>query len=96
MSQCSCGSKAINDDPTKELCDCCWRDETIRRLNAQLDIASEILTKDFWLHNPKEDWCPDFRTVLAAMLDAKEGRCQTLAEVIAELNGRVSTEQPPA
>ncbi|MCK9569374.1 hypothetical protein M0R72_10590 [Candidatus Pacearchaeota archaeon] len=69
------------------------RDETIRRLNAQLDIAAEMLAGNDKGANPNKDWCPDFRTVLAAILDAKEGRGQTLTEVIAELKEMVG-EKP--
>lgn len=37
MSICKCGSRALNDDPERILCDCCWRDAEIDRLRAALD-----------------------------------------------------------
>lgn len=38
MKRCKrCGSQAMNDDPLSQLCDCCWRDAEIERLQAQLD-----------------------------------------------------------
>ncbi len=37
--QCKCGSRAINDDPDKMFCDCCWRDAEIERLQKALKSA---------------------------------------------------------
>jgi hypothetical protein len=34
MKRCKCGSYAINDDPKEALCDLCWRDVEICRLQA--------------------------------------------------------------
>ncbi len=34
MRECPCGSFAINHDPERLLCDCCWRDAEIERLRA--------------------------------------------------------------
>jgi len=31
MTRCKCGSYAINHDPARVLCDCCWRDATIEQ-----------------------------------------------------------------
>ena len=35
--QCKCGSRAINDDPDRLLCDTCLRDAEIERLRATVD-----------------------------------------------------------
>lgn len=40
--QCKCGSRAINDDPDKELCDTCWRDAEIERLRGELDECRRL------------------------------------------------------
>lgn len=37
--QCKCGSRAINDDPDRLLCDRCWRDAEIERLQKALKSA---------------------------------------------------------
>jgi hypothetical protein len=34
-----CGSAAMNDDPRKTLCDLCWRDAEIKRLNTIIQGA---------------------------------------------------------
>ena len=44
--QCKCGSRAINDDPYRLLCDTCWRDAEIERLREQLREQ----TKSFCTH----------------------------------------------
>ena len=44
--QCKCGSRAINDDPDRLLCDTCWRDAEIERLREQLREQ----TKSFCTH----------------------------------------------
>jgi hypothetical protein len=38
MKRCErCGCHALNDDPGKRLCDCCWRDAEIERLRTIVD-----------------------------------------------------------
>jgi hypothetical protein len=44
--QCKCGSRAINDDPDRLLCDTCLRDAEIERLREQLREQ----TKSFCTH----------------------------------------------
>ena len=46
IGQCKCGSRAINDDPDRLLCDTCWRDAEIERLREQLREQ----TKSFCTH----------------------------------------------
>ena len=41
MTQCTCGSYAINDDPNRQQCDKCWRDATIHRLTAALAATEQ-------------------------------------------------------
>lgn len=41
--QCKCGSRAINDDPDRLLCDRCWRDAEIERLRGELDECRRLL-----------------------------------------------------
>ena len=41
--QCKCGSRAINDDPDRLLCDTCLRDAEIERLRGELDECRRLL-----------------------------------------------------
>ena len=43
MNQCRCGSYAINHDPKRKLCDCCWRDATIAKQRNEIGrLQSEL------------------------------------------------------
>ena len=48
--QCKCGSRAINDDPHSVLCDNCWRDAEIERLQEERDECRRLLLQvaDEW------------------------------------------------
>lgn len=41
--QCKCGSRAVNDDPDRLLCDNCWRDAEIERLRGEVDECRRLL-----------------------------------------------------
>ena len=48
-TRCDCGSYAMNHDPERELCDCCWRDMTISQLQTELSAMTterdELMTR---------------------------------------------------
>jgi len=59
LPRCECGSYAINDHPARTLCDRCWRDKEIERLQAIVDKMLSSLGSCMksceYMHHEKKD-----------------------------------------
>ncbi len=52
MNKCKCGSYAINDDPNGVLCDKCWRDAKIEKLEHIIfECITHAIDERDWLEN---------------------------------------------
>jgi hypothetical protein len=80
---CACGSRAINDDPQHVLCDRCWRDAEIGRLNRQIDAMHAAGLGPDWTNT-------EIGRLRAALEDVLEGRWSPtrIQEVLGTLGQR--------